>query len=80
MKNPFVAMALMAAAMSEAFREDVSRSAGVQPGGRSGKFASRGEPGQRAPAGMKMIRQFYRAKHGVKVSAEESWKWYRSQR
>jgi hypothetical protein len=74
MKNPFVMMALMAAAMSDAFRENAYRNMGIaMPGGR-GKHRS---PGKKQPAGTKMILRFYRAKHGVKAtSAEEARYWY----
>lgn len=74
MKNPFVMMALMAAAMAEAFRENKYRDAGLSmPNSRS-----RGRTqGKKQPAGSKMIMRFYRAKHGVKAtSAEEAREWY----
>ena len=79
MKNPFVQMAIIAAAMSSAFQENVLREAGSfmhTSGGRG----SRGEPGPRNPAGTKLLRQFYRAKHGIKGTREEALKWYASQR
>lgn len=36
--------------------------------------------GMRNPAGSKMIREFYRAKHGRKADYETSLQWYRSRR
>lgn len=74
MKNPFVMMAVMAAAMSAAFRENAFRDAGMAlptGGGRSRI------QGKRQPAGTKTIMRFYRAKHGAKArSAEEAHEWY----
>lgn len=77
MKNPFVMMALMAAAMSEAFRENAYRKAGMaMPAGRG---SSRGPAGKAQPAGTKLILRFYKAKHGIKAkSTEEALEWYRT--
>ena len=75
MKNPFAMMAMMAAAMSAAFRENAYRDAGVPlPTGR-GKSRL---PGKRNPAGSKFVLRAFKAKHGVKAeSVEEAWEWYR---
>ena len=74
MRNPFTAMALLAAAMVAAFREDRYRSAGMKvPEGRG---RSR-ERGPKNPAGAKRIRRYYRAHHGVKSeNYEEARRWY----
>lgn len=76
MKNPFVMMAVMAAAMTAAFRENKYRDAGVSlPGSSRG----RGSVGKRNPAGTKAVLRFYKAKHGLKAkSVEEALGWYRS--
>lgn len=76
MKNPFVMMALMAAAMAEAFRENKYRDAGMaMPGGRG---RSR-QQGKAQPAGTKLILRFYKAKHGIKAkNVEEALEWYRT--
>lgn len=74
MKNVFVQMAIMAAAMMEAFRENKMRDSGMSlPKGRS-----RGRiPGKAKPAGSKIIMRFYKAKHGTKAgSFEEAREWY----
>lgn len=74
MKNPFVMMALMAAAMSDAFRENKYRDAGIALP--LGSTRSRMQ-GKKQPAGTKQVMRFYRAKHGVKAtSAEEAREWY----
>jgi hypothetical protein len=76
-KNPFVQMALLAAAMSAAFRENIARDAGiVMPTSRG----SRGTPGPRNPAGSKLIRKFYRNKHGAKANYKTARDWYREAR
>ena len=76
MKNPFVMMAMMAAAMSAAFRENSYRNAGMSlpsVGGRSRI------PGKRNPAGTKTVMRFYKAKHGTKAqSVSDAWEWYRT--
>lgn len=73
MKNPFIQMAIIAAAMTAAFSENVAREAGMQiPQFRGGH----GVPGPRNPAGTKLIRKFYRNKHGYKADREEAVKWY----
>jgi hypothetical protein len=76
MKNPFVMMAMMAAAMSAAFRENAYRDAGMPlPTGRSKSRI----PGKPNPAGSKQVMRFYKAKHGVKAgSVAEAWEWYRA--
>lgn len=76
MKNPFAMMAMMAAAMSAAFRENAYRSAGMAlPQGRG---RSRIE-GKRNPAGSKLVMRFFKAKHGVKAdSIEDAMEWYRN--
>lgn len=75
MKNPFIEMAVMAAAMMEAFREDKMRSLGLPVGGTS--RGSRGPVGKRNPAGSKFILRAYRAKHGTKAQTiEEARAWY----
>lgn len=74
MKNPFVAMAIMAAAMMEAFREDKMRSLGLPIGGST--RGGRGPVGKRNPAGSKFILRAYRAKHGVKTDIETARDWY----
>ena len=77
MKNPFVQMAIMAAAMAAAFRENDQRDAGI----RIPNFGhARGASGPRNPAGTKMIRKFYRNKHGVKADRAEAVQWYASLR
>lgn len=73
MKNPFVMMALMAAAMTAAFRENRARDTGVKLPNGGIRYR---EPGHRNPAGTKMIRRFYRNKFGVKGTREEAVKWY----
>lgn len=75
MKNPFAMMAMMAAAMSAAFRENAYRNAGMSmPAGRSkGRVV-----GKRNPAGTKFVMRCYKAKHGNKAqSVQEAWEWYR---
>ena len=75
MKNPFVMMAMMAAAMSAAFRENAYRDAGMALPGGGGKGR---HVGKRNPAGTKQVMRFYKAKHGTKAaSVEEAWTWYR---
>lgn len=75
MKNPFVMMALMAAAMTAAFRENAYRDAGVALPGGGGR--SRGPVGKRNPAGTKAVLRFYKAKHGMKAqSVEDALEWY----
>ena len=75
MKNPFVIMAIMAAAMAEAFRENKYRDAGISlPRGRSKNRMA----GKRNPAGSKFVLRAYKAKHGMKAeSVKEAWDWYR---
>lgn len=73
MKNPFVQMTLVAAAMAMAFRENILRDSGVPIG--APKYRGRGP---KNPPGTKMLRQFYRNKHGVRGTAEEARKWYSS--
>lgn len=75
MKNPFIQMAIMAAAMTAAFKENTARDAGVNIPSFDGHFG-RGVPGPRNPAGTKLIRKFYRNKHGVKADRDEAVKWY----
>lgn len=74
MKNPFAMMAMLAAAMAAAFREDRYRSAGMAlPPARS---RSR-ERGPKNPAGAKRLKRYYRAHHGVKPeSYAEARRWY----
>lgn len=67
-------MALMAAAMVAAFREDRYRSAGIPlPKSRCrSRLKGRGKP-----AGSKMLIRFYKAKHGTKpASMEEARAWW----
>ena len=73
MKNPFVQMAIIAAAMQSAFNEDIQRASGNLP--TFGYRGARGAPGQRNPVGTKLLRQFYRAKHGTKGSRKEAIEW-----
>jgi hypothetical protein len=74
MKNPFVAMAIMAAAMMEAFREDKYRDAGMKLPTSRGRSRLPGKP---RPAGAKLIMGFYKAKHGMKAaSLAEARAWY----
>lgn len=75
MKNPFVAMAVMAAAMMEAFKENKYRDAGIpMPAPSRG---SRGPVGKRNPAGSKFIMRAFKAKHGHKAdSIDEARDWY----
>lgn len=78
MKNPFVMMALMAAAMTAAFRENAYRDAGMSLPGVGGR-GSRGPAGKAQPAGTKLILRFYKAKHGMKAqSVEDALEWYRT--
>lgn len=74
MKNPFVMMALMAAAMAEAWKENKYRDLGLAlPTGR-GRTRT---PGKRNPAGSKFYMRAYKAKHGHKAeSIEEAREWY----
>lgn len=68
MKNPFVQMAIIAAAMMEAFRENKFRDAGIE-------LPSKGRSrlkGPKNPAGAKRIRRYYKAKHGHSGSYEEA--------
>lgn len=77
MKNPFVQMAVIAAAMSAAFKENTQRAAGIKiPQFHTGP----GVPGPPNPAGTKMVRKFYRNKHGVKGDRQEALKWYAAQK
>ena len=77
MKNPFVAMAALAALMESAFRENILRERfGEGVNQIPGRTRTR-IPGRRNPAGAKIIRRFYRAKHGVKASYPEALAWYR---
>lgn len=76
MKNPFVQMALLAAAMSAAFRENVMRDQGL-PIPTGSRYRGRGP---RNPAGSKLIRKFYRNKHGVNADYETARDWYREAR
>lgn len=74
MKNPFALMAVMAAAMAAAFRENAYRDAGLAlPGGKGrGRIA-----GKKNPAGAKQIKRFYRAHHGYKAeSYAQAIEWY----
>ena len=74
MKNVFVMMATLAAAMSTAFRENKMRDAGVPIpyGDIRGRFA-----GKRNPAGSKFFLRAYKAKYGQKASSlEEAREWY----
>ena len=75
MKNPFVIMAIIAAATAEAFRENKYRDAGIPlPRGRS---KSRRD-GKRNPAGSKFVMRAYKAKHGMRAAdVETAWEWYR---
>ena len=76
MKNPFVMMAVMAAAMSEAFRENKMRDLGL-PMPMGGGSRSRGPVGKRNHAGSKFILRAYKAKHGTKArNVEEAREWY----
>lgn len=66
MKNPFIAMAVMAAAMAAAMKENVYRTAGVEL---PGKRTRARIPGPRHPAGSKLARQFARQR-GVEWNGE----------
>ena len=74
MKNPFVMMAMMAAAMSAAFRENAYRDAGMA----LPKSKSRSRiAGKANPAGTKLLMRAYRAKHGQNAdSVQEAREWY----
>lgn len=65
MKNPFAMMAMMAAAMSMAWRENKFRDAGISlpAAGRSRV------PGKPNPAGSKLVMRFFKAKHGHKAQS-----------
>lgn len=74
MKNPFAMMAIMAAAMAEAFKENKYRDAGMALP--TSKSRSR-TPGKRNPAGSKFLISAYKAKNGVKPeSIEQARAWY----
>lgn len=74
MKNPFAMMAVMAAAMAEAFRENAFRDAGVPLPMNKGRSRI---AGKKNPAGAKQIMRFYRAHHGHKAeSYAEAVEWY----
>ena len=75
MKNPFVQMAILAAAMAAAFQEDRARG-GVPDMSSFGGHSGRGPAGPRNPAGSKIVRKFYRNHHGVKGDYDEGRKWY----
>lgn len=75
MKNPFIQMALVAAAMVAAFQENRARDLGVSMPSGPRRFRS---SGQQNPPGTKILRQFYRNKHGVKGTAKEAREWYAS--
>jgi len=75
MKNPFVQMAILAAAMAAAFQENRARDNGIFPKGHG--HGARGEPGKRNPAGSKLVRKFYRNHHGYKASYKVANEWYR---
>lgn len=73
MKNPFVEMAAFAALMMPAMQENVLRSAGKYT------YAAPGRNrliGRRNPAGAKLVRQFYRAKHRTKADYATARQWY----
>ena len=76
MKSPFAMMALMAAAMASAFRENAYRDAGMAlPTGRGRSRVQ----GKKQPAGTKLVMRFYKAHHKEKASSvEEAWGWYRN--
>lgn len=61
MKNPFIQMAIIAAAMTAAFRENAMRDAGQFGKGRGGNGhpgSKPGNSGKRNPAGSKIARKF----------------------
>lgn len=72
MKNPFVQMAVMAAAMVAAFQENNARDAGLS----MGSMKRTRSAGPRNPAGTKLVRGFYRNKFGAKGTRGEAIKWY----
>ena len=74
MKNPFAMMAIMAAAMSSAFRENAYRDAGVPlPQGRGRSRIQ----GKKNLAGTKAVLRYFKAKHGHKAdSPEQAREWY----
>lgn len=74
MKNPFALMAVMAAAMTAAYRENAYRDAGVPlPTGRGRTRIA----GKKHAAGTKLLMRFYKAHHGEKASSvEEARQWY----
>lgn len=74
MKNPFIQMAAIAAAMAAAFQEQTLREAGSLLPSRPRRNA-RGPAGHRNPAGTKIARKFYRNFHGRKGSREEAVEW-----
>lgn len=78
MKNPFAMMALMAAAMASAFRENAYRDAGMSmPTGRSKSRIA----GKANPAGSKKLMRYYKAHHGEKArDIEEAQTWYEQYR
>lgn len=74
MKSPFAMMALMAAAMASAFRENAYRDAGVAlPTGRGRSRIA----GKKNAPGSKLLMRYYKAHHGDKASdIEEARRWY----
>ena len=77
MKNPFVEMKILAAAMAAAFRENTLRNLKLY----SYEIPIRNRiNGRRNPAGAKLIRQFYRAKFGAKADYQEAADWHRSEK
>lgn len=77
MKNPFVAMAAMAAAQAAAIREHILREFKLGPGWRNFSGASSARvPGRRNPAGAKLIRKFYRNKFRMRGTWKEAAAWH----
>jgi hypothetical protein len=73
-KNPFAMMALMAAAMTAAFKENAYRDAGIPLPGNKGRTRIAGKGN---PAGSKQLYRFFKAKHGHKPgSIEQAREWY----
>lgn len=79
MKNPFVQMAVIAAAMMAAFSENAARdSAGYNSAaGKSGHPGSKKHyHHQHNPTGSKFLRRAYKAKTGLRGTYREAAEWY----
>lgn len=72
MKNPFVMMALAAAAMFAQTRQENAASVGV----RLAKGSRLRQPGKPNPAGSKMLRHWHRNATGFRGTYSEAREWY----